>query len=486
MKTTTLPVAIEELRSRAKAARRGPQYAATITALREALGKTDKTLRQAEDEGDGDAVERLNNLWAELQALLEQIVGASDRERAIDEWQRRAEGIPLGATGDQRFDNAARDFSITRAIAARCGIDVDDGREREISAEIVRRAEGRSFAGIPTPLAALSIKASDAPPGLLRTMQRKDVIGSGTPAAGPGGSLIATYLDPSEYIDALRPQMAVRQLGARVISNLSANLNLPRMPRTSDTGWFAENSAILRSDFLHDVVELRPRHCGAILEVSRNMLQQSSPDIESIARNDLAAVLARRVDLAAISGAGGPIEPLGITTDDDVPRLPPAPISYDALVDLSSLLANANALEGSLGWLTAATVRGWLLKLKDEMLRPYGLDLLLQGFPYQFSNLAGGPTAAPNPVIFGNWNDLVIGMWSELDLLVNPYADEAFSKGNVLVRGAMTIDVVKRHVESFGFMSVTAPLPPGNGAQVSPAAPPRPHPQARTRETVPA
>ena len=76
------------------------------------------------------------------------------------------------------------------------------------------------------------------------------------------------------------------------------------------------------------------------------------------------------------------------------------------MVDLTSLLAAANALEGSLGWLANATVRGALLKIKDTMLRPYGLDVMFQGFPYVFSNLAAGTVTEENPIIFANWNDL--------------------------------------------------------------------------------
>ena len=134
-----------------------------------------------------------------------------------------------------------------------------------------------------------------------------------------------------------------------------------------------------------DDVPLRPRHMGAIVEVSRNMLQQSTPDIEAIVRNDLAQVLARGVDAAAIQGAGTAIEPLGIITDPLCGTLAAAAPDYDLLVDLTSLLATANALEGSLGWLAnASRVRGALLKMKDLYNRPYGLEVLFQGFPYAF------------------------------------------------------------------------------------------------------
>ena len=214
---------------------------------------------------------------------------------------------------------------------------------------------------------------------------------------------------------------------------------------------------------------------------------QSSPDLEAVMRNDLAQVLAQRLDLTAIQGAGTAIEPLGIVTDPNVSFLPPQPVSYDLLVDLTTELARKNALQGSLAWLAGSIVRGLLLKLKDDYARPLGLDLLFQGFPFAFTNLAVGPATVVNPLIFFDAGSLYLGMWSEIDLLLNPYAEDAFSKGNTLLRAAMTVDIQKRWVDAFAYCAITQ-TPPANGAQVQPsgpATPPRaPHAPARGRETV--
>jgi hypothetical protein len=43
-------------------------------------------------------------------------------------------------------------------------------------------------------------------------------------------------------------------------------------------------------------------------------------------------------------------------------------------------------------------------------------------------------------------------MWSELDLLIDPYTQG--SSGNVLLRGACTIDTNLRHPESFSWVAV--------------------------------
>jgi hypothetical protein len=59
-----------------------------------------------------------------------------------------------------------------------------------------------------------------------------------------------------------------------------------------------------------------------------------------------------------------------------------------------------------------------------------------------------GSPAAPS-LIFGNWNDLLIGYWSAFEVLVNPYEATAFAKGNVQVRGILSADVAVRHPQSF-------------------------------------
>ncbi len=435
----------DEYRARIKAAR-------NVRAMLEVASEIRAQMRQmADDEADnGDMSEASQQLFDALKQLLAELDGKLQRQATIDDMERRAARVPADRA-EQQFERQCAEFSIRAAVAATIFPNVDAGREREVSQELARRS-GRRFNGIAVPTRGLSLN------GPMRDAlghREQRVISSTTPAAGPGGALIPLVLDPTQYIDVLRPAMVVRALGARVLSDLTANLDLPRMTGATSYGWFAENTAIPTSDETFDRVSLRPRHAGAILTVSRNMIQQSSPDIEAIIRDDLAQVLARAVDSAAIPGAGTAIEPLGIITDASVPSLPTAlPASgaavYDAIADLITLLGTANALRGSLGFLVNAALRGGLSKAKDAYGRPYLFDVLFQGYPYQVTNLALD-SAGAHPIIFANWNDLVIGMWSEIDLLVNPYSDSAFSSGNVQLRGAMTIDVAKRQEMSFAW-----------------------------------
>jgi hypothetical protein len=54
-------------------------------------------------------------------------------------------------------------------------------------------------------------------------------------------------------------------------------------------------------------------------------------------------------------------------------------------------------------------------------------------------------------VIFGAWSQLLIGYWSGLDILVNPYETTAYARGRVLVRAMRDVDVAVRHAESFAY-----------------------------------
>lgn len=446
----------EQLEERFRAARRMPELLQICDQVRTALRQVSDAM---DDDGtsDGDQSE-YEHIFATLKGLLDRIGTKISRQALVDDLDRRQAGIPLGGTGDRQWDQRLVEYRIAAAIFATLGPDsgVDAGPERETSAELARRA-GVKPHGFYVPRAALSLRLRDCPPDLVRRIETRDVISTTT--AG-GGSIIPTVIDPQQWIDPLRAATRIRSLGATVISDLSANLDLPRMSKSASSGWFAENTPIIRTNQEFDAVELRPRHVGGIVEWSRNMAQQAiAPGIEAVVRRDLAMVLAEAVDTAAIAGAGDGVEPLGIITDPAVPFLPAAAPTYDGLVDLSNLLALNNALEGSLGWLSDATVRGQLLKLADGIQRPFGLDLLFQNFRYEFSNLATS-VANPHPIIFGDFSNLVIGEWSFIDVLTNPFEGEAFSRGNILVRAAATIDVVKRWPQSFAWMGTTEPPPP--------------------------
>lgn len=174
-----------------------------------------------------------------------------------------------------------------------------------------------------------------------------------------------------------------------------------------------------------------------------------------------AGVVVAEVVEVEVGKGGGTNEPTGILGTSGIGSVAMgdngAAITWDAVIDLIAELETDNA-EGT-AFLTNTKVR----KSGRKTLKVSG-DAGA-GFIWQEPNtLAGYNAAVTNLVpsngskgtgnnlsslIFGNFSDLLIGYWSAFDLLVNPYESTAYSKGNVQVRGMLTMDIAVRHPESF-------------------------------------
>ncbi|MDO9713827.1 phage major capsid protein [Paracraurococcus lichenis] len=397
--------------------------------------------------GDG------GNLSAEQEARFTALKAEADtleqrvqRQATVDEMERRAAAQPIGGTGDRNLDRELRGFSLVRAIAGQVpGLNVDAGRERELSQELARRA-GRPFQGIAVPMAVFQ-----------EPMERR-VVTSAAPVGGPGGNLIATDLDGSQYIDRLRNATVVRRLGARMITGLVGNLDIPKLKASATVGWVAENAPLTASDPQYAKTAFRPKHAGAIVELSRNLLMQASPDVEQLVRADFAALLAEALDAAALKGTGAGNDPTGILNASGVGSVVMGTnggaLTYDAVADLMGQVEDANGAGDAMAFVSNTKVKRAAAKLKTSQNEPLGLDVVFQNMPRAFtnsvpSNLTKGTGTNLSALIFGNWSDLILAVWSEFELTINPFESTAYSKGNVQVRGMMTCDVAPRHAESF-------------------------------------
>jgi len=403
------------------------QRAAKVAAARALLftADTEKRALTADESARFDAIK------AEITDLESQEQRASflaDAER------RSTNGERVAGSGDARFDAELRSFSLTRAIAAQLpGSTVDAGREREISAELARRS-GQKFAGIAVPLEVFEQRVTTPT----------------APVGGPGSNLIGTDHRGDLYFDRLRAKLRVRQLGATVLSGLQGNVEIPGLKSSTTAGWVADNAALAPSDPSFRKVTLSPKHCGAITEFSRNMLLQSSPDVEQLVRNDFALVLAEAMDVAAVQGAGGNA-PTGILNTAGIQTGTLAGPTWAQVLGIVEKIELANA--DATGWYTNPSV---VRKLRSTPVVAGYPEMIqddpgtLAGYNLVTSTLlpnAGSPLEGT--AIFGNWADLLIGYWSAFDLLINPYESTAYAKGNVQVRAMLTADVAVRHPESF-------------------------------------
>lgn len=471
MRTTLAP--LDDLRRRFTGAH-------TRRALDELRHEVARQIRQTAGEMDGEdgGDSELEGLFAALRKLLDEIDQKVSRQAVIDDLDTRMARGPADRDGaDRGFAASLPEFSLRGMIASAIGQPIpglDLGKSVEISQEL-RRRTNVSPQGFWAPLESLYLTRSYA-----RALERRaDTISTGLPPGGPGGNLIPLTLDAARYIDALRARTVVIQAGAQTINDLVGNLDIPRMSKTGQVGWFNEGDTVSQSDEQFDRVSFRPKHVGSIISYSRNMLLQSTPSIEMIIRDDLSKLLALAMDQAALTGSGQGAEPLGVIRNPGVVQTPGTAYSYQQNVNMRQTIAGKNVSLESLAFVGNSQNDAWSLSVVDAMSRPLGKQIVYLGLPDYVSNIVTapavtGPPALPavvNPLILGAWSDLYISYWSQLDILPNALSDTAFTTASVQIRALMTADTNVRHPEAFTFSDMqTGPVVPALGSGTAPLA----------------
>lgn len=281
--------------------------------------------------------------------------------------------------------------------------------------------------------------------------------------ATAGGNLVATDLLSGSFIDALRNSMVIDGLGARFLTGLVGNIAIPKLTGSASAYWVAENTAPTESQQTIGQVTMSPKTVGAYTDISRRLLLQSSLDVEGMVQNDIAQILGLAIQQAAISGSGASNQPSGILT-----QVTPSVIggtnglapTWGNIVQLESDVAVANADVGTLAYLTNAKVRG-KLKTTSKVSGQNGFvwesgDTPLNGYRAGVTNAVpsnltkGTSSGVASAIIFGNWADLVIGMWGALDLTVDPYSGS--TAGTVRIVALQDVDIALRNVVSFATM----------------------------------
>jgi len=219
--------------------------------------------------------------------------------------------------------------------------------------------------------------------------------------------------------------------------------------------WLAtDETDITESTQTLDQVTLVPRNVGAFSVYTRQLLMQSSIAIEALVRSDIATVLAIAIDLAGLYGSGAAGQPTGVanTAGIGAPGAFAAAVpTFAEVISLETVVAQANALTASLAYAVDTGMRGSLKSA--EKFATTGLTIWEPG-----NTLNGHRTEVSNQVtdgdvFFGNWADLLQGVWGGLDVLIDPYTLSA--RGNTRVIAFWTTDFAVRHPESFSFENDT-------------------------------
>ncbi len=365
-------------------------------------------------------------------------------DKAVAEGRTLAEfrGELLEAIGNQPLDtqeigltkSEVRGFSLMKAVRAMANpTDRNAQRDAEFEFEASREAAQR---------AGIDPQGLYLPHDVLRSWNQRDLNTSNDSA------LVAEAYRGGDFIDVLRNASSVMQAGATMLTGLSGDVKIPKKTAASSGAWIAtEGGGSTESEPTFGQVTMSPKTVGAFTDITRLMMMQSSLDIESLVRNDLSTGIALAIDSGALQGSGSSGQPTGIKNTSGIN----APTSFAAanptfaeVVAMETAVAEDNALMGNLAYILPASMLGALkTTAKDTGSGLFVADgNQLNGYNAIVSN-----QVTAGDLYFGNFADLLIGMYGGLDITVDPYT--ASTSGTVRIVALQTCDVAVRHAVSF-------------------------------------
>ena len=311
---------------------------------------------------------------------------------------------------------AKRSFSIVKFVR-----EASEGRLSGLEAEVAEMGRkeyerlGLSQKGFALPSAALRASA-----------------GQNYTTNADGG--YAKVTAAPRYIDGLKDKMVIAGLGATVLGDLVGTVPLVGVGQMT-AAWYAEGATASVSKATFSSVTLTPHRNAVIGAFSKDLLRQTSLDVESIIWNRILEAHASLLESAAIAGTGSNGQPTGILNTTGIGSVAiganGGPITWAKVVELETKVNAENANRGKLAYLTNAKVIGDLKTI--ERASGNGRYLLdgdytkINGYSIDWTNLVPstltkGTTASKcSAMIFGNFEDLYIGHWGGVDIVVDPY-----------------------------------------------------------------
>ena len=289
---------------------------------------------------------------------------------------------------------------------------------------------------------------------------KRDPYDTQTPEAA--GNLISTELLSDRFIDQLYNQSAFLSMGVTYMRDLQGNVEIPRESTYTNGYWIGEGQPITEDEGTFDKISLSPKKLACLTKMTYEMVNQSSIDIENYARNRLIRGLGLELDRTIGFGTGIGEEPLGIVSHPEVLSIVlgenGGELSWSALVDMIAEVDDRNALiGGNFGWVVNARTKAKLMKTLDDPTGVTGtwiwqnnsqVEGSIAGYRARCSNqipnsLIKGTASNLSAIFFGDFSNVLLGIWSGLDVMVDPYSESQNAIYRIIAKQLVDLELTR-------------------------------------------
>lgn len=408
----------------------------------------EKGQKETLSDAESKELETLNQELKSLENELEVLEDIEARAKKVAEKklkEKRDNHIPGPHQDDasevKEMNSLGRKYQFTKAFNLASKGARLEGVERELFEEAEKEA---SEAGV-------TLQGTIAIPSKFIQIGKRKALNVAT----EGTDVVETEL--RGLIPILQPDPKVVQMGIQVLSGLRGNVQFPRHSGDVAFAWEGESDANAETTPTYNNISISPNRVGGYVDVTTQMLKQSSFVVESHLRSRLNVRYGLTIDDAVLDGAGSGNEPTGIFNYSGVNVLSlgsdGGDMTYAALLSMIRDTKVANGREGTSGFITNAYGEHALAitplqgsGVEGNFIYKYGSGNLV-GHRFMTSQIVrsdyseGSQSDLVGMIFSSNWSSAILGQWGGLDILFDPYTQATSATVRFVCNAFMDVEL---------------------------------------------
>lgn len=232
--------------------------------------------------------------------------------------------------------------------------------------------------------------------------------------AAEGEDVVATNL--YNVMEPLRAKNVLVQAGAKFITNLTGDVQIPLMTATN-CGWESEMGEAKDGAGTFSSVKLSPRRLTCYIDLSKQFLIQQSSGCEELIRQDIIQAINSKLEETILSEAEGDLtKPAGIFS-----VIKPSAHTISNFADLcnaESDIEDANVI-GELKYVMSNKAKAALRSMQKSAKTT---QLVLENGQIDGTPVLNTSHVSGKKFAYGDWSNLAIGQFGAIDLTVDSYS----------------------------------------------------------------
>ena len=247
-----------------------------------------------------------------------------------------------------------------------------------------------------------------------------------------------------QFADLLTPLRAKNVLvaaGAKYMSGLIGDVQVPIMGAGNVT-WEGEVASAQEAGYTFTSKKLQPKRLTAYVDISKQFLVQDSIGAEQAIRADIVAAINSKLESTILgSAAGSTTTPAGIFYGQS----PKTITTFKDICDLEASIEDANVI-GECKYVMSNKAKAALRNMPKSS---KSTQLVMENGEVDGTPVLNTSNVEAQNIAYGDWNNLAIGQWGSIDLVVDPYT--LAKDGQVRIVINAFFDAVTLRPEAFAF-----------------------------------